>query len=196
MSSGFARLQMNQKEQLELVLLNFTKMLWRRGLIEENKVKEIHQKLFNQNPENGKYQLDLSGKKLSLMVYFFPLSSIKKGSDIEEFILSKKDYGFLLVAESSKKTMSQGADHNTEVFETTEFLVDIPANPLVSKHELLTKEEADKIYQIYPERTLPKIFSSDIMTRYMGAKVGDLFKITRPTVSSGETVYYRRVVHP
>jgi DNA-directed RNA polymerase subunit H (RpoH/RPB5) len=194
MSSGFARLQMNQKEQLELVLLNFTKMLWRRNLIPENKITEIHQKLFNQNPENGRYQLDLSGKKLHLMVYFFPVSSIKKGSDLEEFLLIKKDYGFLLVAESSKKTMSQGADHNTEVFETTEFLVDIPANPLVPHHQLLTKEEAEQIYQIYPERTLPKIFSSDIMARYMGAKVGDLLKIVRPTVSSGESVYYRRVV--
>jgi DNA-directed RNA polymerase I, II, and III subunit RPABC1 len=41
---------------------------------------------------------------------------------------------------------------------------------------------------------LPKILGSDPVSKYFGARKGQVFKITRNSESSGKTVYYRVVV--
>jgi len=188
------RLQMNLLEQTQVVLMNFTKMLWRRRIITENQVSEIYQKLFDQKPDNGKYNLKVNEKNLGLLLYFNPLTSVKKGSDVEEFMLIKKDLKFVIAKSISKKTVNQGKERDTEIFEITELLVDIPANPLVPEHILLDDKEKEEFLKIYQEKNLPKLFSDDIMSRYLGGKKGDIIKIIRKTINSGNSVYYRRVV--
>lgn len=67
---------------------------------------------------------------------------------------------------------------------------------LVPKHEILPSEEAKKVlekYNVKPEQ-LPYMLASDPMARELGAKPGDIIKITRPSPTSGTTVYYRYVV--
>jgi len=34
-----------------------------------------------------------------------------------------------------------------------------------------------------------------MMARYYGAKIGDIFRIVRPSFTAGKNVYYRRVVN-
>jgi DNA-directed RNA polymerase subunit H (RpoH/RPB5) len=34
-----------------------------------------------------------------------------------------------------------------------------------------------------------------MMARYYNAKVGNIFKIIRPSLSSGTSIFYRRVMH-
>ena len=41
---------------------------------------------------------------------------------------------------------------------------------------------------------LGRIYSTDIMTRYYGAKHNDVFRIIRPNINSGTSVYYRLVI--
>jgi len=75
----------------------------------------------------------------------------------------------------------------------------IVVNPLnhvlVPKHEIVPQEEhkqlLDSMY-ITSKAKLPEIkFHLDPITRCIGAVPGDIIKITRPSQSAGETVYYR-----
>jgi len=66
----------------------------------------------------------------------------------------------------------------------------------VPKHEILSKEEAEallKKYNITPSQ-LPSILISDPIVKAIGAKVGDIIKITRLSETSGKSIYYRCVV--
>ncbi|MEM2263998.1 MAG: DNA-directed RNA polymerase subunit RpoH/Rpb5 C-terminal domain-containing protein, partial [Nitrososphaerota archaeon] len=50
-----------------------------------------------------------------------------------------------------------------------------------------------KKYNITPSQ-LPSILISDPVVKAIGAKVGDIIKITRPSETSGTSIYYRCVV--
>jgi DNA-directed RNA polymerase subunit H (RpoH/RPB5) len=66
---------------------------------------------------------------------------------------------------------------------------------LVPKHEILPPEEAKELlenYRVKPHQ-LPHIKSSDIMAIAIGAKSGDILKITRNSVTAGKYVSYRYV---
>lgn len=67
---------------------------------------------------------------------------------------------------------------------------------LVPKHEILTPEEAREVltkYRIKPYR-LPHIKRSDPAARAIGAKPGDIIKVTRKSPTAGSTIVYRYVV--
>ncbi|MBS7606625.1 DNA-directed RNA polymerase subunit H [Candidatus Bathyarchaeota archaeon] len=67
---------------------------------------------------------------------------------------------------------------------------------LVPKHEVLSPEERKVVlekYRIEPYK-LPRIKTSDPIIRVIGAKPGDIVKITRRSPTAGESVYYRYVV--
>ncbi|MEM1995205.1 MAG: DNA-directed RNA polymerase subunit H [Nitrososphaerales archaeon] len=66
----------------------------------------------------------------------------------------------------------------------------------VPKHEILSEEEAKELLQkvhAKPEQ-LPYIHISDPVVREIGAKPGQILKITRKSETAGESVYYRYVV--
>lgn len=67
---------------------------------------------------------------------------------------------------------------------------------LVPKHEIATSEEREKIlseYRVQPYQ-LPRLKASDPAVKAIGAKPGDLIKVTRDSPSAGKYVSYRYVV--
>lgn len=67
---------------------------------------------------------------------------------------------------------------------------------LVPRHEILKEEEVKKIlskYNIQREH-LPKILINDPCAKVLGAKVGQVLKITRKSLTAGKAVAYRVVV--
>nr|CAA32923.1 unnamed protein product [Sulfolobus acidocaldarius] len=74
--------------------------------------------------------------------------------------------------------------------------IDISNHELVPKHEILQLEEAYKLVKelgIKPEQ-LPWIRASDPVAKSIGAKPGDIIKITRKSPFTGESVTYRYVI--
>ncbi len=69
-------------------------------------------------------------------------------------------------------------------------------NELVPKHEILSEEEKKKLLEKFniSLKQLPRILITDPCVKALGAKVGDVIKITRKSPTAGEYFYYRVVV--
>ncbi|RLF12464.1 MAG: DNA-directed RNA polymerase subunit H [Thermoprotei archaeon] len=74
--------------------------------------------------------------------------------------------------------------------------LDLLNHELVPKHEVLSAEEKRKVLKELGIRAemLPWIRSSDPIARIIGAKPGDVVKITRHSKTAGVFVAYRFVV--
>jgi DNA-directed RNA polymerase subunit H len=74
--------------------------------------------------------------------------------------------------------------------------IDIFKSNLVPKHEILPEDIKRALLERLgvSERSLPKIKVSDPAVKAIGAKKGDVIKITRNSPVSGKSIYYRVVV--
>jgi len=67
---------------------------------------------------------------------------------------------------------------------------------LVPKHEILKEEEVEELLNLLgvKKEQLPKIKASDPIVKEIGAKPGDVIKITRKSLTAGVSIFYRLVV--
>jgi DNA-directed RNA polymerase subunit H len=74
----------------------------------------------------------------------------------------------------------------------------VPDHIYVPKHEIILKQEAEKILKKYncKPTELPLIFVNDPAILGLGVKPGDVIKITRTSPTAGKSFYYRYVVEP
>ena len=79
-----------------------------------------------------------------------------------------------------------------EVFEESK----VTDHVWVPKHELLTDEQKKELLTQFnaTEDQFPYLFLIDPVVREIGAKAGDMVKISRTSDTAGETTYYRYVV--
>ena len=73
--------------------------------------------------------------------------------------------------------------------------INIQDHKLVPKHEIMTEDEiADEFSDVeYDFKDLPKIRSEDPVVKAIGAKPGDVLRITRESQTAGVFVTYRIV---
>jgi len=76
---------------------------------------------------------------------------------------------------------------NLEIFYIDELIFNVTKHHYVPPHVLLNERETEIIYNSYG-KNLPLIDKSDIIVRYYGGKIGNIFKIIRPN-----NLYYRKV---
>ncbi|MFC2174907.1 DNA-directed RNA polymerase subunit H [archaeon] len=67
---------------------------------------------------------------------------------------------------------------------------------LVPKHEIVSDTGLEKVMKQYnvTKDQLPQIKETDPVAQAIGAKKGQVLKITRPSITAGKTVTYRIVV--
>jgi DNA-directed RNA polymerase subunit H len=74
---------------------------------------------------------------------------------------------------------------------------DVTKHVLVPKHAKATEKEKRELLERYQIsiKELPRIVFSDPAIQHLDASEGDLIKITRPSPTAGETVFFRRVIN-
>jgi DNA-directed RNA polymerase subunit H (RpoH/RPB5) len=186
----------SSKEVSQVVLQNILKMLVRRNniasidkLFNDHKNDFIEKGLIDfKDDKNGKISINLSNGKLS---------SIVQGSPLDDYLKNNTEvHKILIMKEPSKKVVKQIMNEytNAEIFFENEMMEDLPSKIFIPEHQLLTEEEKENILETFKEIELAKINDTDIMSRYYLAKLGDIFRIIRPSVTAGKNIFYRRVV--
>jgi DNA-directed RNA polymerase subunit H (RpoH/RPB5) len=78
----------------------------------------------------------------------------------------------------------------------THFLAEIPKGPFVPIHEIMPLKEAKKLLaktKIMPLQ-LPKIFEDDPQCIWIGARIGQILKLTSPSELAGMVIEYKLVI--
>ena len=188
-------IEYNSREIVQVVLENLLKMLERRKLINswKDELKTIND--FTKTT----FDIKLKDKNM-LSIYHLTtkLSSIVQGTPLNDFLSNNIDIPKIVVCrEPQKKVLSQIIKDfkNVEFFIETEMLEDLPSKVFIPEHQLLNADEKKELLTKFLEHDLAKIFSTDVMARYYGGKVGDIFRIVRPSITSGKNIIYRRVIN-
>ena len=181
----------NSKELLNILINNVEKMLQRRKLIKKFTDKQIEQL------KSDKMIYIDEPNKISINIIDNTITNIASGSNIDDYCSKKLDYHkFIFVKSFNKKVFKQIKTNykRVEIFFTHEFYEDIPNKDIIPEHILLNEEEKTELLQAFKITELSKIYNTDMMARYYGAKVNDVFKIKRYNINSGISTAYRVVV--
>jgi len=188
-------LEYNVAEKTQLILLNVSKMLKDRKMIKDyshfyNLIKNVG--------ENLEVNINYENNNIAIKIIYNSITTIKDSHDIENFLDKYNKYHkFIIISSISKKAYKQFDDYqNTQVFQEIELMVNILEHDLQPKFKLLNKQEYDEYFRTFDnkKREMPRIVDSDPVSRYFGAKIGDIFEITRPSVTTSEAISYRIVV--
>jgi DNA-directed RNA polymerase subunit H (RpoH/RPB5) len=187
----------SNKEINQVVMENVLKMLERRGVIISwsDEYKKISEDLLTKSI----FQIQLIDKtNYSIYLVNAKLSSIVQGTPLDDYLSSNIDIHKIIIARDvAKKVVKQIVNEykNAEFFFESEMMEDIPSKIFIPEHHLINQEEKTELLNKFAESELARILLTDIMARYYGAKIGDIFRIVRPSFTAGKNVFYRRVVN-
>ena len=145
----------------------------------------------------NKINLPTQDGKINTIFWDEPLNISKINNHITK--LKKDNLNLVLVIlgrnnVDDKITISQNRNLDSifgkidyEIFYIDELVFNVTKHHYVPSHVLLNEKEAEIIYNSYGTN-LPLIDKSDIIVRYYGGKIGNIFKIIRPN-----NLYYRKV---
>lgn len=73
--------------------------------------------------------------------------------------------------------------------------IDILNHTMVPKHEIISREEKKELLERFniKKEQLPIVLVSDAVIKKLGAKLGDVVRITRKSATAGQHMYYRMV---
>jgi DNA-directed RNA polymerase I, II, and III subunit RPABC1 len=197
----------NNKKQIEIALKTICRIIHERKYTTKT-ISEIFSKikpnitdniLLNiEDIHNDKILFSIDDKKYGIKFISNFLTTIKKEVSIENFLTKNLDiHKFIIINKLSDRAIKQILEYqNTEVFTLDELLIVVIDHHLVPPHYLLTTQEKEEYFTTFNHhpRDMKKILVNDPVAKFYGAKVGDLFKIIRPSITSGKDVDYRIVI--
>lgn len=183
---------MNTNEKIKTSIDNLFLLLKRRNLI-DNYNDDTVTKVINEIKTNGKYILNDIG------IYYndIDIKNISSGSDIDDFLVKNSTIEkFILYKSFSKKVYKQVQEYSKSyLFHIFEFLEDILDKSFIPEHTLLNQDEKEELIKRFKLEDLPKMNNTDMISRYYGAKVNDIFRIKRVNLNSGYSMVYRVVIN-
>ena len=186
-------IEYNNKELNKIIIENTLKMLLKRNVIDS--VDLILAKFDNFN--NQIYEFSVSENiHYNINIINAKITSLSIGSPIDEYLSSNINVNkILIIKDFNKKVIKDitSIHKNVELFFIKELQEDIYEKIFQPDFELLNEENKNEILQKFHSKELSTIFATDRMARYFKAKPGDIFRITRSSVTAGHSIFYRQV---
>ena len=186
----------NKNDKIQTVIKTLCRIISERKYSNKS-LKEIFEKLKPLiNDDQMLFTID--DKKFGIKFVSNFLTTIKKEASIENFLEKNSDvHKFIIINRLSDRAVKQILEHkNTEVFTMDELLIVVIDHYLVPQHILLSPEEKENYLTTFNHqiRDMKKILLNDPIAKFYGAKVGDMFKIIRPSITAGKDIDYRIVI--
>lgn len=165
-----------------------------------DKTKDVSYEEFMIMYEENNY--DIIDDEEKIYVYFFKELKALSKKDLENIVEKiKGDTKNIIIILKEKynitveKELANPLYKNVQLFLFKELFFNITHHQLVPKHILLTPGEVKVVLEKYSinKSHLPRISIKDPISKYYGAKGGDIFKIVRKSSSAGEYTTYRLV---
>jgi len=127
------------------------------------------------------------------------IHSVTKSSVLADyFFKNESEHKIIIVNEINYRSKQSILSHFplVEVFSQHELMFDIVEHIYVPVHDLLSKDETEKIREEYQlqKKDFPWVFISDPISRYYKASIGQVFRIYRASETSGLSIYYRMII--
>lgn len=186
----------NKNDKIQTVIKTLCRIISERKYSNKS-LKEIFEKL---KPiiNDDQMLFTIDDKKFGIKFVSNFLTTIKKEASIENFLEKNADvHKFVIINRLSDRAVKQILEYkNTEVFTMDELLIVVIDHYLVPQHILLSPEEKENYLTIFNHqiRDMKKILLNDPIAKFYGAKVGDMFKIIRPSITAGKDIDYRIVI--
>jgi DNA-directed RNA polymerase subunit H (RpoH/RPB5) len=193
--------EFSTKELNKIVIENVLNMLSRRKLLKSpnDAIKKLGDDFLNKTIfEVVLDDKTVIGNMVSINLVNAKLSSIVQKTPLDDYLSNNVDVHKIIICKDvAKKVVKQIVSEykNAEFFFESEMLEDLPSKVFMPEHQLLQEEERKELFDKYSEAELSRIFVTDMMARYYNAKIGDVFRIIRPSFTAGKNVFYRRVVN-
>jgi len=188
------------------ILTNVVKMITERKLLNKNNIEANIQKILSVHPDDMLYKIQLDTKidnHNTMMIKLLPqnITSTSKISPIMEFFNQHKNIPKIVIVEKiSYKTIynikNDAMYPNTEIFMEKELMINIIEHTSQPEFYLLSDEEKQMVLKEYQakQREIPEMKVTDPVAKYYNAKIFQMFRILRPSETSGLVPYYRLVV--
>jgi len=132
------------------------------------------------------------------LILMFYMNSKFKINDMRRYLkLDNTRYIIIFKERINNLNMRNLKEHmpGVEIFSLSEMMFNVSRHAYVPKHEIVSDpEEVAAVmtnYNIKQMAQFPVILRTDAMSKYLDIKIGDLVRITRPSVSAGESIVYR-----
>ena len=200
-------IEYSSNTQKAIVLTNIVKMLVERGNIDAKNMEKMIDTLRINLTDNDTFTFDVSHTtqdddvttyQIILLLDQKILSSTKT-SFIGDYIYKTHNIHKIIIVQDITQRAYLMIRMNTrliEIFQKKEMMFNIVDHIYVPKHILLSLDESEKLINEYglQKRELPRMLVSDPISKYHWAKIGQIFKIVRPSEMTGFSNYYRIVV--
>lgn len=193
----------NNEEIHLIVLSNVVKMFINRNVIDSN--KNIDKILIPKS--NDEYEIKIDSKMIDgsqnilIKIIDQNIQTFNKQSPLATFLSKHIHFHIILIIKNINakiKDLLLSRYANIEIFLESEMMSCLLDYDLIPEHTLLSEEEKNKVLEEYntdeKKKKLPKIYVNDPVARYFHASVGQIFRITRYSKSTGYSFTYRYVV--
>ena len=185
----------SKDDKKKIIIKNIIKILCNRKLLNNNDIDKYYNEVIKKYNNLSYFEIKLlSNDTLYVLLIETKITSLKKIDNIDD-LLENNNKKIFIVNSIQNKIWQLLVDNNIEVFYFNEFLINIVDHDLVPEHILLKDKEKEEFLKLYNNQIskIPYILQNDPITRYYNAKINDIFKIKRVSLTSGISYYYRIV---
>lgn len=204
-------LEINSDKKRKIILENTIRMLTNRKLLNSNNLDTNINNITSIDSDESLYTI-----KLDSTHFYYPenqdnrvmyvkilqqkITGVSKSSTISEFLNQYKNSPKIIIVSSISTAAYdtiRGDYPYSEIFQEKDLMIDKIRHITVPPHELLSDTDTKKVLDEYlvKKKQMPRIFVTDPISKYYNAKVGQIFRITRPSETSGIAPYHRIVVN-